>query len=232
MLVSVTLRNKKMTAFLENVTKTVDEFTIFVIMFVRSGVVCMYKLCKSEQSAARQRMLEKGLLAAMQVSSYENINISELCQRMGIPRKSFYRYFSGKDGALHALIDHTLMEYESYTGTHKQERRSLVGDLELFFRFWVEHKDLLDALKRSGISSILIQRAIGHAVSETVFPSRFMMQESRMMQQHVMTFAVCGLMTMMLQWHHDGYRETPRNLAVIATRLLTQPLFPDAVSLF
>ena len=185
----------------------------------------MYKLCKSEQSAARQRQLEKGLLAAMQASRYENINVSELCQQMGIPRKSFYRYFAGKDGALHALIDHTLMEYETYTGTHKQERRTLVGDLEQYFLFWVEHKDLLDALERSGISGILIERSISHAISETVFPGRFLPSESRIMQQHVVTFAVCGLMTMIVQWHHDGFDPEISQISQVAIRLLSEPLF-------
>ena len=191
----------------------------------------MYKLCKSEQSAARQRELERGLLAAMQASHYEKINVSELCQRMQIPRKSFYRYFSGKDGALHALIDHTLMEYETYAASHHQERRTLTGDLEQYFLFWKEHGNLLDALERSGISGILIERSISHAVSEPVFPSRFMVRETKLMQQHVVAFSICGLMTMMLRWHHDGYLETPRSLAVIAERLLTQPLFPDAANL-
>ena len=79
----------------------------------------MYKLCKTEQSAARQRQLEQGLLQVMSTSRYEDINVSGLCQKMGIPRKSFYRYFSSKDGALHALIDHTLMEY----GIFDEKRR-------------------------------------------------------------------------------------------------------------
>ena len=39
----------------------------------------MYKLCKTEQSAARQRQLEQGLLAAMQMIRYEDINVSVLC---------------------------------------------------------------------------------------------------------------------------------------------------------
>lgn len=191
----------------------------------------MYKLCKTEQSAARQRALEMGLLAAMQASRYEDINVSNLCQRMDIPRKSFYRYFSGKDGALHALIDHTLIEYESFAGRHRQEKRTLTGDLEQYFLFWLEQKALLDALERSGMSGILIERTIRHAISETVFPQRFMTRESRQMQQHVVTFAVCGLTTIVLQWHRSGYQESPRSLAMVAERLLTQPLFPEAARL-
>ena len=73
----------------------------------------MYKLCKTEQSAQRQRQLEDGLLQVMSTVHYDEISVSDLCDRMNVPRKSFYRYFSGKDGALQALIDHTLMRYES-----------------------------------------------------------------------------------------------------------------------
>ena len=82
----------------------------------------MYKLCKTEQSAARQRQLEQGLLQIMQTQQYEDISISDLCDRLGIPRKSFYRYFSSKDGALMALIDHTLMEFEQSMPLSKKVR--------------------------------------------------------------------------------------------------------------
>jgi AcrR family transcriptional regulator len=187
----------------------------------------MYKLCKTEQSAARQRELEHGLVAVMNTMRYEDITVSDLCQKMNIPRKSFYRYFSSKDGALHALIDHTLMEYESAAFYPQGRHRSLQGDLEGFFLYWVQHKPLLDALERSSLSGILIERSIGYSVSEGVFPGRFMPDELAHMRQHVVMFGVCGLMTMMLQWHHRKYRESAADMARVAARLLTQPLFPD-----
>ena len=56
----------------------------------------MYKLCKTEQSAQRQRSLEEGLLPAMKTKRYEEITISDLCSQMEIPRKSFYRYFPAR----------------------------------------------------------------------------------------------------------------------------------------
>lgn len=191
----------------------------------------MYKLCKTEQSAARQRQLEQGLLTAMQTLRYEDINISELCQRLGIPRKSFYRYFSGKEGALHALIDHTLMEYESFSAVHRTEKRTLQNELERFFRFWMVHKKFLDALQHSGMSGVLVERSMHHAVTEAFLPGRFLQHEARAVQKHVVSFSVCGLMTMMVQWHHNGYPESAADLALVAARLLTQPLFPHAQEL-
>ena len=189
----------------------------------------MYKLCKTEQSARRQRELEKGLLKAMEQHQYEDISISELCEHLCVPRKSFYRYFSSKDGALYALIDHTLMEYESFDReNHTRGRRTLQKDLERFFRFWQHHSSLIAALERSGLSGVLVQRSVDYALAEVVFPGRFLPGESRSTQNHVVMFAVCGLLAMMLQWQKSGYQTPVSELAEISVRLLTQPLFPEA----
>jgi AcrR family transcriptional regulator len=193
----------------------------------------MYKLCKTEQSAQRQRQLEEGLKKVMLTKHFEEISVSDLCDQLQVPRKSFYRYFSSKDGALYGLIDHTMMEYERFAvARQKVTGRTLSNELESFFQFWVEHKDLLDALQKSGLSGVLIERSISHALGETVMPKRFLPRDSRDMQRQVTMFGVCGLMSMVLTWHHDGYKETPTQLARVACRLLGQPLFPNAESFF
>lgn len=189
----------------------------------------MYKLCKTEESAQRQRELEIGLLKLMTTCRYEEISVSYLCQQMQIPRKSFYRYFSSKDGALHALLDHTLIGYEAYYSTDsKVAGRTLQSDMELFFGFWVEQKPLLDALEKSGMSGVLIERSIIHAISEDVMPKRFLPGDSMEVCFHITRFAVCGLMSMVLFWHHGGYEQSIKEMAKTACRLLDRPLFPGA----
>lgn len=188
----------------------------------------MYKLCKTEQSAIRQRKLEQGLLEAMAVKDYDEISISELCDRMAIPRKSFYRYFTGKDGALQALIDHTLMEFEEYAANYRQGKtRSIQLDLESFFLFWIENKNLLDALARSGLSGILVNRAVSFALTDDVLPVRFLPNDKREMQRHITMFGVCGLMSMVLNWHDTGYERTAEEMSRIAVRMISRPLFPS-----
>ena len=76
----------------------------------------MYKHCNTEESAQRQRQLEQCLLVLMKERLLPQITIGDICEQAGISRKSFYRYFSSKDGALHALIDHTLLDFEQHTG--------------------------------------------------------------------------------------------------------------------
>lgn len=189
----------------------------------------MYKLCKTEQSAHRQRELEQGLLTAMGLHPYDEITVSDLCEQMNIPRKSFYRYFSSKDGALHALIDHTLLEFEGFSsGERSVSKRTYQSDLERFFRFWKNQKPLLDALKRSGISGTLVMRSINHALSDAGMPIRFLPQQEKVVREQATMFGVCGLMSMVLNWHDNGFSQTETRMAEIAVELLTKPLFAQS----
>lgn len=184
----------------------------------------MYKLCKTEQSAARQRELENGLLTAMESHGYEEITISDLCDQMRIPRKSFYRYFSSKDGALHALLDHTLLEFDQlsdmWDGANPVKIRT---ELEKFFAYWLQQKRLLDALERSGLSGLLVQRANTRAMEESASAAPF---GSRDLKGHAVTFTTTGLMSMVIEWHHSGYRQSVQDMAQLAAVLLTRPLVP------
>lgn len=179
----------------------------------------MYKLCKTEQSARRQRKLEDGLLEAMLHQRYEDISVSSLCDQLGVPRKAFYRYFDSKDGALIALIDHHLMAYE---GTNLWSHGFAI-DLDAFFEFWVCHQLLLDALHRSGISGMLVERAIHNTQEALIFD---MPGYSPEYVAATTTFAVSGLMSLMLAWHRDGYRQSPAEMAAMARRMLGTALVP------
>ena len=110
----------------------------------------MYKICQTEQSIRRQRELEQGLLRLMGKRNYEDLTVKDLCDEMALPRKSFYRYFYSKDGVLYALIDHTLADFFMMPTVGNKSRGTAIGDLDLYFLFWYEKRELLDALHRSG----------------------------------------------------------------------------------
>ena len=186
----------------------------------------MYKLCKTEQSAARQRMLEQGLLQAMYTQEYEAISISDLCDRLNVPRKSFYRYFSNKDGALFALLDHTMLEFTQSSGKTEGKGAGVSGELERFFAFWQDRRAFLTALQRSRLSGLLVERATSHAIHERLMPA-YLIDKEHGIQQMAMTFTVCGLLSMVLAWHNENYRETPKKMAQIAAAMLTNPLIPE-----
>lgn len=185
----------------------------------------MYKLCKTEQSAKRQRELEHVLLRMMTTMLYEQITVIDFCEQAQIPRKAFYRYFSSKEGALHALLDHTLLELDSFPAQGSTDSgNSLLVDFVVFFRFWKNQKPLLDALQRSGISGVLVTRTIEYALSGNGIVQRFPLQENLGSRQFGTIFGVSGIMSMVLSWHRSGYQLRPEQMAEIGVNLLTNPL--------
>lgn len=189
----------------------------------------MYKQCRTERSAARQQLLEQGLLQMMQRRQFEEISVSDLCDELGVPRKAFYRYFSGKDGALLSLIDRTLMDFEVYaTFSDTNDSQAPQRYMEQVFIYWIHHRDLLDALKKSEISGLLVQRALAFSQNLDTIP-RFMQIADRRLREYGTMFMVCGLMTMIVQWHHDDFSKSPEEMADLSMQLLTRPLFSGSL---
>ena len=186
----------------------------------------MYKFCKTEQSVQRQRELENGLLNMMEHHRFEEISVSDLCDRLGVPRKSFYRYFSSKDGALLALLDHTLLEFYESGNMEGLRGGTPAGDLERLFAFWKHHKKLLDAVQRSNLGGMLVERAVSLAKQEELMPG-FARDWEDTLKDVAMSFAVCGLMSMVLYWHKEGYKVPSEKMAQAAVTMLSRPLIPN-----
>jgi AcrR family transcriptional regulator len=183
----------------------------------------MYKLCKSEHSALRQREMEQQLLKMMGTVRYEDITVSDLCTQAGFSRKAFYRYFSGKDGALRALLDHTLLEYPLPVGPASEQ--AIYSSMETYFRFWKSQKPLLDALARSGLTSELIQRSLILTMTDGSISVRRSPADDLLTHEHVIVFTLSGLLSLVIQWHRNGFQESISRMAASAHRLLRQPLF-------
>jgi hypothetical protein len=58
-------------------------------------------------------------------------------------------------------------------------------------------------------------------------PVRFLPNDAPDTRRQLILFCVSGLMSTVLTWHHEGYPITPEQMASIAERLLSQPLFPN-----
>ena len=184
----------------------------------------MYKQCRTEQSAARQRVLLEGLQEAMLQQHFDEISVSDLCQQMQIPRKSFYRYFSSKEGALNALIDQSLLDFETFSHTGSQGNGSAQEDLERLFSYWIHKRKFLDALAKSNLSGVLVHRAIGMSTFESMNGRRFLPAQEQKAQEYLTLLTVTGFLAMVIQWHHDGYPQTVQQMADISLRLFRQPL--------
>ena len=185
----------------------------------------MYKLCKTEQSTKRQQKIEEHLLALMESKHYEDITVTELCEKCEMPRKTFYRYFDSKDSALYGLIQHTCQSYSGLAVEKSRKRRTLQGERTDFFSFWQEKKRLLDALNKSELLPKIIEISLNFPINEFLSISKFLPNESPWERVQIFKFTVGGLLVLMLDWYKRGYSESPEAMGGIAAKLLGTQLF-------
>ena len=125
-----------------------------------------------------------------------------------------------------------MAEFHSFGSRYTlHERRTLQRDIEQFFIFWKEEKEFLDALDGSSLLGFLIQKSINYSISDMVNPVKFLPYDEAWERSQVFKFAICGLMTMMIEWYKNGFTTSTREMARLSCRVLSEPLFPNIASI-
>lgn len=178
----------------------------------------MYKHCNTEESAHRQRQLEQCLLELMADTAYAHITIGQICELAGVSRKSFYRYFDSKDGCLHALLDHIIMDGSTYYLSVENEE-DLTTFCTRIFEYWHRQTPLLDALERDDLSIQLLQRMVQSILTDEPEYAHFMGIPQNDTMEHIV-YNVGGLMGLVLSWHHTHYQKTAAQMGAVLYSLI------------
>ena len=179
----------------------------------------MYKYCVTEESAQRQRQLERCLQELMLTENYAQLTVSHISDRAGISRKSFYRYFSSKEGCLYALLDHAVFDGAAYYLPDHHGDQTSLAIYQRFFHYWKEQRTLLDALARNDMSLHLVEQMISYIIrEENEFRSFF---QNRIQEVHERSlFYIGGIMTLVLDWHRSGFQKSIGQMALILSELI------------
>lgn len=176
----------------------------------------MYRKCVTEISVQHQKRVAQSLLELMQKMPFEDISVTQLCQAAGVSRRVFYHLFNNKTDALYALIDHAILETESYhTENPDQALR--------FFQYWREHESLLTALTDNRMTSLLLERMVDIIVNEDYDIRYWLRTDNTKNGKDILIYSLCGAMGMAYNWYHSGYEKTPEEMAALLVQLLRLP---------
>ena len=83
----------------------------------------MYKKCKTEESAKRQKQFAECLMQLMEKKNFSDITITELSSRMNAPRNAFYRYFDSLEDVLYSYLDDILLYLVHYATVEEAQKK-------------------------------------------------------------------------------------------------------------
>ncbi len=182
----------------------------------------MYKQCSSEKSAAQQRYFESVFLEMLQTIPYDEVFVSDLCKKAGLSRKTFYRLYDTKSDLVYAMIDHAIMDAESFV----PDESVGPGGMHKFLAYWKHQKPLLDVLEKNNINALLAQQAMKHVMAESPEIRGAFGADNSVEGRDTMLFLLTGLFALVLDWHSKGYDRTIDELATSIMRFLTKPAIP------
>ena len=177
----------------------------------------MYRKCVTEISVRHQKQVEDSLLELMQKMPFEDISVTELCRCAGVSRRVFYHLFNSKAGALHALIDHTILQ----SGSHAPE---IQDDILRFLLYWQDQKGLLNVLQENQLTGLLLERMIGCIMDEDYDVRNWLKSNGWEQERDVLIFYLSGTMGLIYRWYFSDFRESPEDMAALLKQILTRPL--------
>lgn len=177
----------------------------------------MYRKCATERSVQNQRALENAFLALMLKMPYEEILVTQICEEAGISRRIFYHLFGSKQDALYGLVDHRILDIESFrTDNPNMALR--------FFLYWKSQNELLTALRRHGLWNILLERMVVSILQEDYDVWHWLRVEDPENRQDILVFNLSGIMGLVFRWHDTGFQKSPEQMVALLSELMQKPL--------
>ncbi len=190
----------------------------------------MYKICKTDRSVKRQIEVETALYELLKKKDYEDISVTELCVAVNMPRKTFYRYFDEKTDVLNSILDRTLLKYGSFFNYDK--RKTHKKELEAYFKFWYENRELLEILDKNNLINNLFECVSRFPTNDIINVSKYLPDDNDVLRAKIFEFAIFGLLFEVIKWYKEGFKTDISDMVDIMSRLLSSPLFPNLNTIY
>ena len=173
----------------------------------------------------RKLEFENTLLELMQEMPYSKITVTDLAERMHLVRKTFYHYFPGKDACLQSLTDRLILECSIDVLQALPPEASDQQVCEHQLRFWMLHRDFLQAILDYGLNSYFAERYLNYILREELTAREHLRSTLVNCDEDVLYFYITGLVFLLLKWCREGFQLSPEEMARKNHRLVREPLF-------
>lgn len=185
------------------------------------------------QMDARQRKTRRALYEALDAllgeRAYGDITVTELVQRAGVGRQTFYRHFDGVDAMLEQRLSNDLAGQLAFANAHAGETPYVrwVQDVTAFAFARASQQRRLYRLILSGQAGsgalTLFAEQIGEMMQITEMP-RGLLPEDPKEARFAQSFYAGAVGALMLEWLIADDGRTPEQMGSLYARLCTQNL--------
>lgn len=162
-----------------------------------------------------QRWIIEALLELMEITEYDKINVSEICRKADLDRRTFYRNFDSKKDVLEEHINRLGNEY---INTFKMlENPNSYTASRYFFEFWSRHLNFINNIKKCGLSDFAFLQFQKFAKEHRELLIGDDVQ--KLPAEYVYAYRIGGFWNIMMTWAEDKARLSPDDIALIISQI-------------
>lgn len=164
------------------------------------------------------------LIKLMDQKDFKDIKISEIAQKAGVSRMTYYRTYESKEDI---LIQYFKEQAEKATAQLKgRDDLNAEESLTLFFNFFKEQAHLLEYLQKAGLLKEVGFR-FANFISDT-YEHHDRHLTSPAYKSYEVNFIAGGIFLILMNWVERDLRETPNELARMTMEMLRIPFSEPA----
>ena len=158
----------------------------------------------AQKNSYVKKQITATLIDLLKKKSLSEISISELTDKAGIGRVSFYRNYQGKEDILKEESNRLIREWgKLYESSPESAPETLFPSL---FDFYRDHKDFYTTLYNAGLSSIMMETIIG---TIQITP------DMKNLEAYMKSFWAYGIYGWLLEWIKRGMPESGKELSAL-----------------
>lgn len=147
----------------------------------------------------------------MSEKKYGDISISEITERAGVNRSTYYRNFSSKEEIVRFYIEQIMNGYlEEYETLND---KSFEGYLNILFEHFYSYKSSLLTIYHNDLSYLILE------VLNSIFAKRQSQKLRNQKEQFRMFYHMGGIYNFFILWFSHGMEETPEELTKISVEM-------------
>lgn len=158
---------------------------------------------KQESNEFVKECMTTALIEMLKIKPMESISITELTNKAGVSRVSFYRNFESKEDIIRKYLGVLIKEW----GEEFERTGSPDTLVESIFSHYYKHKDLFILLNKRGLSYISLQNVI-----DVCGPTKDQDNHTA----YTRAFFSHGLYGWIEEWFNRGMKETPSEMGVLS----------------
>ena len=165
-----------------------------------------------------KELIQIAFYELLEEKDFEAISIKEICEKAGVSRMSFYRYYSTKEDIFIVICDETFDRF--FHRVVSMQLTTIKEMLLIFFQGLEKSKDKIEILKKAGKETILLslfEQYCSYLVSKT----NVSLLKSGTNPYSTPYFAG-AIYNVFIRWSNRYYAETPEQIVDIIDALVNR----------